>query len=327
MSLSVCTHQEAVNFDEVIWRLHHSPHLYVRNGAVCDCSKDPLPLAHGFYLETPSHWRFSKSCSSSALHESQSSGLGSPVQDGGQRQQKDESVDGEVHAKSIGSEGLENTSRGRNCGCMIAKDLMASGFAEDKLSCVLVYQTKLIPKNHVVWRDELPVFVSFFEKGWICNWSSCDALCMRVLANLVKHQKEESEKEACAQAIASWHHSDLVWQKRASVVSFVTLAKHGDRNFPKFKEMLLEACAGVVKSNERFAQTGVGWVVREIGKGDEKALLEFVKNNLSEFSREGLRYSLEKVSKKERAEIMDQHKSLKRSGDEQTSATRKKSRR
>lgn len=44
--------------------------------------------------------------------------------------------------------------------------------------------------------------------------------------------------------------------------------------FPGFRAALLEALAALVQGHERFAQTGAGWVLRELGKGDSQALLQ-----------------------------------------------------
>ena len=80
-----------------------------------------------------------------------------------------------------------------------------------------------------------------------------------------------------------------MWRRRASVVAFVNLAKKGDRNFPGFTAMVLDNCSRLLGSQERFAQTGVGWVLRELGRADEDRLISFVEANLDRFSREALK--------------------------------------
>jgi|SRR5215211_7881791 len=78
----------------------------------------------------------------------------------------------------------------------------------------------------------------------------------------------EQQGEPCAQAIAAWRGANTVWQRRASVVAFANLASKGDQTFPGFTEMVLNNCSHLLGSQERFAQTGVGWVLREHSRSD-----------------------------------------------------------
>jgi 3-methyladenine DNA glycosylase AlkD len=112
----------------------------------------------------------------------------------------------------------------------------------------------------------------------------CDWLCVKVLGPLA-----EQQGEACARAISEWREASSVWQRRASVVAFANLARKGDRNFPGFTEMVLDNCTHLLGSKERFVQTGVGWVLRELSNSDEERVIGFVEANLDRFSREALK--------------------------------------
>eukprot|EP00803_Ostreobium_quekettii_P003343 evm.model.scf_362EXC.11 EVM.evm.TU.scf_362EXC.11 scf_362EXC:64437-65566(+) len=191
---------------------------------------------------------------------------------------------------------------------MIATLLMKSDYTEDKLASSLVFQTCLIPSGSIAWRDSLPWFASFFDDGLIWDWASCDGFCGRVLKHLVMSQKERAEREACARGISEWRNAENLWRQRASCVSFVTLAKQGDAFFPGFKDMLLDGCGTTVRRQERFVQTGTGWLLREIGKGDESALVEFCEWNLEWFTGEGLRYAVEKLPREQSSKLRDRHK-------------------
>jgi 3-methyladenine DNA glycosylase AlkD len=99
----------------------------------------------------------------------------------------------------------------------------------------------------------------------------------------------ERQGEACARAISEWREANSVWRRRASVVAFANLAKKGDRNFPGFTEMVLDNCTHLLESQERFAQTGVGWILRELSRWDDGLVSGFVEANLHRFSREALK--------------------------------------
>jgi hypothetical protein len=46
---------------------------------------------------------------------------------------------------------------------------------------------------------------------------------------------------------------------------------------------------------ERFAQTGAGWVLRELSLADQERVVAFVEERIGQFTREGLAYATEKM--------------------------------
>jgi 3-methyladenine DNA glycosylase AlkD len=166
----------------------------------------------------------------------------------------------------------------------LALMLLQEGYTEDKLAGVLFLQEILLPAGALDWRSDLPRFARLFDGGYIRDWNVCDWFCVKVLGPLA-----EQQGEACARAISEWREANSVWQRRASVVAFADLASKGDRNFPGFTEMVLNNCAHLLGSQERFVQTGVGWVLRELSSSDEGRVIGFVEANLDRFSREGLK--------------------------------------
>ena len=165
----------------------------------------------------------------------------------------------------------------------LALMLLEEDYAEDKLAGVLLLQEILLPAGTLDCHSDLPRFARLFDRGYIRDWNVCDWFCVKVLGPLA-----EQQGEACARAISQWRDADSVWQRRASVVAFANLASKGDRNFPGFSEMVLDNCTRLLGSQERFAQTGVGWVLRELSRSEEGRVIGFVEANLDRFSREGL---------------------------------------
>jgi 3-methyladenine DNA glycosylase AlkD len=166
----------------------------------------------------------------------------------------------------------------------LALMLLEEDYTEDKLAGVLFLQEILLPVGALEWRSDLPRFARLFDQEHIRDWNVCDWFCVKVLGPLV-----EQKGEACARAISEWREADSVWQRRASVVAFVNLASKGDRNFLGYTEMVLDNCSHLLGSQERFAQTGVGWVVRELSRSHQGRVVGFVKANLDRFSREALK--------------------------------------
>jgi 3-methyladenine DNA glycosylase AlkD len=166
----------------------------------------------------------------------------------------------------------------------LALMLIEEDCTEDKLAGVLFLQENLLQAGALACRSDLPRFARLFDQGYIHDWNVCDWFCVKVLGPLA-----EQQGEACARVISGWRKADSVWQRRASVVAFVNLAKEGDRNFPGFTEMTLDNCSHLLASQERFDQTGVGWVLRELSRSDQGRVVGFVEANLERFSREGLK--------------------------------------
>jgi 3-methyladenine DNA glycosylase AlkD len=166
----------------------------------------------------------------------------------------------------------------------LALMLLEEDYTEDKLAGVLFLQEIHLPEGVLDWRSDLPRFARLFDEGYIRDWSICDWFCVKVLGPLV-----EQQGVSCARAISEWREADSVWQRRASVVAFVNLARKGDKNLPGFTEMVLDNCNHLLGGQERFAQTGVGWVLRELSRSDQGRVIGFVEANLDRFSREALK--------------------------------------
>ncbi|HEX6384794.1 MAG TPA: DNA alkylation repair protein [Anaerolineae bacterium] len=185
----------------------------------------------------------------------------------------------------------------------LALRLIQEAYTEEKLAGILFLQEVLLPSGAIDWRDDLPRFGVLFQDGYIYEWNTCDWFCVRVLGPLVQREGQE-----CAHAIASWRNAGNLWQRRAAGVAFVNLAPKGDANFPGFTDVVLEVCAATVRDRERFAQTGTGWVLRELSRAEPERVAEFVEGFIQHFSKEGLRYAIAKLPASTQAHLKKMHK-------------------
>jgi 3-methyladenine DNA glycosylase AlkD len=64
------------------------------------------------------------------------------------------------------------------------------------------------------------------------------------------------------------------------------LAKRGEDNFAGFTDVLLEVCSSLVRREERFAQTGAGWILRELSLVEQERVIAFVEMRRDELSKE-----------------------------------------
>ena len=184
----------------------------------------------------------------------------------------------------------------------LALMLLEEDYSEDKLAGVLFLQEILLPAGALDWHSDLPRFARLFVWGYIRDWNVCDWFCVKVLGPLA-----EQQGEACAHAISEWREAESVWQRRASVVAFVNLAREDDQNFPGFTEMVLDSCSYLLESKERFAQTGVGWVLRELSRSDGGRVIAFVEANLDRFSREALKNTIKYLPPEVKERLLQAH--------------------
>ena len=173
----------------------------------------------------------------------------------------------------------------------LALSLFHLAYAEVKIAGILYLQEVLLPADAIDWRADLPRFARLFDERHIADWNTCDWFCVKLLGPLVQRAGEP-----CARAIAAWRDADNLWRHRASAVAFVNLAREGEANFPGFTEMLLESCETLVQRAERFAQTGAGWVLRELSRAEPEEVVAFVETHRKELSKEAFERSIGRLS-------------------------------
>jgi 3-methyladenine DNA glycosylase AlkD len=182
----------------------------------------------------------------------------------------------------------------------LALNLFEGEFTEDKLAGILFLQEILLPAGALHCREDLPRFSTLFSENWIYDWNVCDWFCVKVLGPLIR-----LEGEACAAAISMWHQAENLWQARCSVVAFVPESANR-AHYP----LIEESCRVLIRREERFAKTAVGWILRDISKYDEPLVKAFVENNLAHFSLESLRNATKYMAKPGRTGFIQRFKSL-----------------
>lgn len=70
------------------------------------------------------------------------------------------------------------------------------------------------------------------------------------------------------------------------------------------RSALLNSCSVLIKRDERFAKTGVGWIVRELSRHDKEAVREFVESHRKSFSPESIKNALKYVADSERKKYL-----------------------
>ena len=142
-------------------------------------------------------------------------------------------------------------------------NLMKDVYTEPKLAAILFIQ--------LYWRTKngggiLKIASDWFDNGWISDWNVCDWLCVRLLTPIV-----DGEPELAVSEFNKWNTSPNLWKARAALVPFAQ-----SKNMANHTETILRFSTELIKREERFCKTAVGWALREYSKVDSELVINFL---------------------------------------------------
>jgi len=183
------------------------------------------------------------------------------------------------------SEGLDQLPMNQQVS--LVNSLMRSELAEHKLAAILYMQLFWLgrQKNSFL----LSLISDWFTDRYIHDWNTTDWLSVKVLTPLI-----DSGDEKVIWTLKRWNQDPYLWKARASLVPFALSKSIGDHSttIERFSDIL-------IRREERFAKTAVGWVMREYSKLDEEFVLDFlskhVKHTTWDVKRNALKYYRQKL--------------------------------
>lgn len=115
------------------------------------------------------------------------------------------------------------------------------------------------------------------------NWDLIDISAYKIIGAFLADKKDRSVLFKLAK-------SESLWEQRASIVSTMFLVKRGD-----FGPTLTLAEQFFTHEHD-LMRKATGWLLREVGKKDERALRDFLDKYATRMPRTMLRYSIEKLT-------------------------------
>lgn len=182
-------------------------------------------------------------------------------------------------------EGLDQLPMNRQVS--LVNGLMKSKLAEHKLAAILYIQLFWLGKQRNSFL--LSIISDWFDDRYIYDWNTTDWLSVKVLAPLV-----DSGDREVLWTLKKWNRNPYLWKARASLVPFAASKRFSEhtKDIERFSDIL-------IRRDERFAKTAVGWVMREYSKIDEDFVLNFlsrhVKHTTWEVKRNALKYYRKKL--------------------------------
>lgn len=126
-----------------------------------------------------------------------------------------------------------------------------------------------------------------FEKWvgtYVSNWASCDTLCNHSVGSFV------AKYPAYVGELKRWAKSENRWMRRASAVSLIIPAKHGD-----FLKDIFEIADILLLDEDDLVRKGYGWMLKAASQAHQKEVFEYIMNNKNDMPRTALRYAIEKM--------------------------------
>ena len=153
----------------------------------------------------------------------------------------------------------------------LAHRWFAAPTTEDKVAAVLLLAEHAVGRLGAEHTDGL---AAPFTTGDIADWGVCDWYATKALHAFLT--QDPNDVEPRARGLAAWGKADNLWQRRAGLVAFVKLAPRARDQFSGFTPLVLRLCHDNLVSEDRFAHTGPGWVLRELSRAEPDAVREFV---------------------------------------------------
>lgn len=133
----------------------------------------------------------------------------------------------------------------------------------------------------------------WLTRNYCDNWALVDVLCPEAMETLLKKYPELVEK------IKDWTQSPNRWVRRASAVSFITLARRG-----QYLDDVYEIAKRLFPVDDDLIHKATGWLLREAGKTDMQRLEKFLLKNGLAIPRTALRYAIERFPEEKRKHLL-----------------------
>lgn len=177
-------------------------------------------------------------------------------------------------------EGLDQMPMNKQVG--LVNRLIKGRFAEEKLAAILYIQLFWLGKQKNSFL--LHLISDWFDERYIFDWNTTDWLSVKILTPMI-----DSQDPQVIWILKRWNRDPYLWKARASLVSFAQA-----HTFQDHTTEIERFCDILIRRQERFAKTAVGWVLREYSKKDPEFVLSFlskhVKHTPAEVKRNALKY-------------------------------------
>lgn len=184
-------------------------------------------------------------------------------------------------------EQLDTLPMNRQVG--MVKQLLRGRYAEEKLAAILYIELFWLGRHRNSFM--LDLLSDGFDERHIFDWNTTDWLCVKILSPMI----DSGDKEVIW-TLKRWNRDPYLWKARASLVPFARV-----RGITAYRKEIAQMADILIRRNERFAKTAVGWVLREYSREDPQFVVDFISRHAShttaEVKRNALKYYREELKK------------------------------
>lgn len=142
-------------------------------------------------------------------------------------------------------------------------------------------------------KDERKQWVDFYlsNSQYINNWDLVDSSCYKILGHYCFHHQQD-------ELLIKLSASKNMWEQRIAVVGSLYHIRKNTLELPM--QLVLK---NLTHTHDLMHKAN-GWMLREVGKRDEKLLLNFLEKQYQKIPRTSLRYAIEKIEEPLRTSIL-----------------------
>jgi len=134
---------------------------------------------------------------------------------------------------------------------------------------------------------------TWLSRDMLANWASVDVFCTDSLGAFLERYPAYIER------IKTWARHPNRWVKRASLVSFIKLARKGE-----FLPAVYEISESVLAVDDDLVHKANGWLLRESGKADPARLEAYLLSRGPAIPRTTVRYAIERFPPSKRKALL-----------------------
>lgn len=168
--------------------------------------------------------------------------------------------------------------------------LLASSIHEERMLALIILVNQYKKASTKQQEKMYQFYVNNMPR--INNWDLVDASASYITGAYLFDKKRD--------VLLEWAKDENLWTRRIAIISTHFFIKKGD-----FSDTL-SLIKILLNDKHDLIHKAMGWMLREIGKKDEKALLEFLDAYAPTLPRTTLRYAIERLAEKKRLMYLQQ---------------------
>lgn len=147
-------------------------------------------------------------------------------------------------------------------------------------------------KGQYEQEKDFAVFESWLKK-YVSDWSACDDLCCKPLGALLFQYPQ------LLQETFAWTKSRNRWIRRAAAVSLIYTLRKG-----LYTDQPMKIADALLTDEDDMVQKGYGWMLKEWSEFFPQDVFDYVMKRKNRMPRTALRYAIEKLPAKMKAQAM-----------------------